>query len=105
MAPLSALRFDDTRVGQRLPATVATRYGGPWSWPKLAERYVQDWAGHGALIARGTPVAEIAADEVNELIGMVYARHLDDSHNIEVQVTGRTHSGAKLVDLIRVRLN
>lgn len=106
MAALDVLRFADTHVGQRLPATAATRFGEACDWPKLAECYVKDWAGQGALVARRVPVAaKVAAGDVTELIGMVYARHLDDSRNVEVEVTGKTRSGTKLIDLIRVRLN
>lgn len=100
------LRFDDIRVGQQLPSTAAAKLGDNASWPSLAERYVQDWAGRGARVAaRAASAAPAAGEEIDELIGSVYARHLDDSLNVDVQVIGRTRSGTRLVDIVRVRLN
>lgn len=103
MATIDSLRFADIRVGQPLPAVSAERLGEPVSWARLAERYVQDWAGHGATIAVRRS-SDIRADDVDELVGSVYARHLDDSRNVDVQVFGRTRSGTKLMDIVRVRL-
>jgi hypothetical protein len=103
MATIDTLRFADTRVGQPLPAARAARLGSGCSWPRLAERYVQEWAGSGATIAR-REVTEIRADDVDELVGSIYARHLDDSFNVDVQVVGRTASGTRLIDLVRVQL-
>lgn len=98
-------RFDDTRVGQPLPATPAARLGEPGRWPTLAESYVQAWAGRGALIAQHSSTSpEPVADEIDEVIGSIYARHLDDSQNVDVRVVGRTRSGARLIDIVRVQL-
>lgn len=105
MAQFDSRRFDDIRVGQALPATAAAALGETRSWPKLAERYVQDWAGHGALVARRDAPVDEAGDEIDEIIGSVYARHLDDSQNVDVRVVARTRSGARLVDIVRVRLH
>lgn len=105
MAQFDSRRFDDIRVGQALPAAAPAALGDARCWPKLAERYVQDWAGHGALIAQRDAPADDAGDEIDEIFGSIYARHLDDSLNVDVRVVGRTRSGARLVDIIRVRLH
>lgn len=105
MAQFDSRRFDDIRVGQALPATAAAALGETRSWPKLAERYVQDWAGRGAMIAQRDAPAADTGDEIDEIFGSIYARHLDDSQNVDVRVVARTRSGARLVDIIRVRLH
>lgn len=105
MHQLNARRFDDTRVGQPLPAAPAARLGRASRWPTLAESYVQQWAGGGALIAQHSSTSpEPVADEVDEVIGSIYARHLDDSQHVDVRVVGHTRSGARLIDIVRVRL-
>jgi hypothetical protein len=105
MVELDSPRFADTRVGQPLPAAPASRLGATRQWPTLAESYVQQWAGRGARIAQHSSTSpEPAADEVDELIGSIYARHLDDSQHVDVRVVGHTRSGARLIDIVRVQL-
>lgn len=106
MHQLNARRFDDTRVGQPLPAAPVERLGDAHRWPMLAETYVQQWAGRGARIAQHSSTSpEPMADEIDEVIGSIYARHLDDSQHVDVRVVGRTRSGARLIDIVRVQLS
>ncbi|MFC3712876.1 hypothetical protein ACFOMD_09860 [Sphingoaurantiacus capsulatus] len=107
MPQLDLRRFKDVRVGEALPATVATALGDMPSWSEMARRYVRNWAGPGALIAEhlATVGNDTGADEIEDIAGSIYARHLDDSYNIDVRVVARTRSGTRLVDIVRVRLH
>ncbi|MDB5430250.1 MAG: hypothetical protein JWP35_1366 [Caulobacter sp.] len=99
-------RFDDTQLGQTLPAIdiPAPAHDAPVSG--LIERFVAAWAGHEAVVAGVRITRQIPAPDnaVMQLAGRVYGRHMDGSRCIEVEVTGRDGLGPRLGGMVRVQL-
>ena len=99
-------RFDETELGQALPAVDVPVAAADGPASGLIERFVAAWAGHEAIVAGVRITRQIPApgDAVMQLAGRVYGRHMDGSRCIEVEVTGRDGLGPRLGGMVRVKL-
>jgi hypothetical protein len=98
---LTALRrFADVRLGD----TVAGDAGdADLAWESRACRLVQNWA--GARHARAVHVEVPSPARIpRDVAGRIYARHLDDSRCVTIEVIGRDRGQICASAVIRVAL-
>ena len=98
------LQFASTALGEILP--VALPRSAASSCDALVRDFVAAWAGAEAPIraARADDHETVAAAEIVKLAGRVYARHLDGSRRVDVQVVAMTRTGRDLVHTVEVEL-
>jgi len=104
-----ALRcFDDVRLGETVAYVTGTdgsgdARSGRSDWERAACRLVQEWAGsdrvHLTHVAAPSPAAT-----PRDLAARIYARHLDDSRRVTIEVVGRDRGQVCASAMIRVAL-
>jgi hypothetical protein len=99
-------RFGETRLGQALPSVDLPPAAAGMAVDSLIGGFVARWAGveSGVQAVRLTGQAQAAPGVPLQLSGRVYARHLDGSRCIEVEVAGHAPAGLCLGGMVRVAL-
>jgi hypothetical protein len=101
MASLRLRRFADVQLGEPIPDRLPAETG--LSWEERARRLVLAWAGSDRAGMMHVD-APSPASAPRELIGRIYARHLDDSRCVDVEVVGRDRGHVCATALVRVAL-
>ncbi|OCC24404.1 hypothetical protein MB02_07435 [Croceicoccus estronivorus] len=97
-------RFSDVNLGDRIDFT--TRDVSLGDWAEQARRAVAAWAGCPAADLRSAHSPSNPQVSGLHLSGNVYARHLDGSHRVDVQVSGTDWlSGQRASAIVRVVLS
>ncbi|MDB5737333.1 MAG: hypothetical protein JWO65_1001 [Sphingomonas bacterium] len=98
-------RFADVRLGEII--TGGTGAGGTddarLSWESRACRLVQEWAGSDSARVMHVAAPSPAATP-RDLAARIYARHLDDSRCVTIEVVGRDRRQVCASAVIRVAL-
>jgi hypothetical protein len=94
-------RFADVRLGDTIVGeTEETR---PDCWESSARRLVQEWAGSDRTRVMHVEAPSPAATP-RDLAARIYARHLDDSRCVTIEVVGRDRGQVCASAVIRVAL-
>lgn len=94
-------RFADVHLGD----TIASKMGAtrPICWESSARRLVQEWAGSDRADVMYVEAPSPAAIP-RDLAGRIYARHLDDSRCVTIEVVGRDRGQVCASAMISVAL-
>ena len=93
-------RFADVRLGDTIAGGTSD---ARLSWESRACRLVQEWAGADGASALHVEAPSPAAIP-RDLAARIYARHLDDSRCVTVEVVGRDRGQVCASAVIRVAL-